>query len=129
IAHPVWLLEKKLKLGLDLRGGVHLVLGIQVPPETPLAERQTINNEVIQIIEHRVNELGVAESLVASQANGDEILVQLPGVTDVDRAKTIISTTGTLDLKLVERGPSATSLAIICPFRKRSLPRRNSSST
>lgn len=113
IAHPVWLLEKKLKLGLDLRGGVHLVLGIQVPPETPLAERQTINNEVIQIIEHRVNELGVAESLVASQANGDEILVQLPGVTDVDRAKTIISTTGTLDLKLVERGPSATPEALL----------------
>jgi preprotein translocase subunit SecD len=108
IAHPAWLLEKKLRLGLDLRGGVHLVLGVQVPPETPPTEKQTIVNEVIQIIEHRVNELGVAVAVVASQDNGDEVLVQLPGVTDVDRAKTIISTTGTLDLKLVERGPSAT---------------------
>src|SRR5262249_13906841 len=63
-------------------------------------------------IEHRVNELGVAEPLVASQGNGDEVLVQLPGVTDVDRAKTIISTTGTLDLKLVERGPVATPEAL-----------------
>jgi len=113
IAHPVWLLEKKIKLGLDLRGGVHLVLGIQVPPETPPAGKQTIVNEVIEIIEHRVNELGVAEPLVASQGNGDEVLVQLPGVTDVDRAKTIISTTGTLDLKLVERGPSATPDALL----------------
>src|SRR5262249_50149819 len=83
IAHPVWLLEKQLKLGLDLRGGVHLVLGVQVPSQTPPAEKQTIVNEVIQIIERRVNELGVAESLIASQANGDEILVQLPGMTDI----------------------------------------------
>jgi preprotein translocase subunit SecD len=108
IARPVWLLEKKLKLGLDLQGGVHLVLGIQIPPETPQAEKQTIVSEVLETIEHRVNELGVAEPLVASQANGGEVLVQLPGVTDVDRAKTIISTTGTLELKIVERGPSAT---------------------
>jgi len=33
ITRPDWLLEKKLKLGLDLKGGVHLVLGIQMPRE------------------------------------------------------------------------------------------------
>jgi preprotein translocase subunit SecD len=107
ITRPNWLLEKRLKLGLDLKGGVHLVLGIQIPRETPSEERRTIVAEVLETIEHRVNELGVAEPLIASQANGEEVLVQLPGVTDVERAKTIISTTGTLELKIVERGPSA----------------------
>ena len=113
IAHPGWLLDKRLKLGLDLQGGVHLVLGVQIPRDTPAAERQTIVAEVLHIIEHRVNELGVAEPLIASQGNGEEILVQLPGVTDVARAKSIISTTGTLELKIVERGPSATRDALL----------------
>src|SRR3989337_4522165 len=37
----------------------------------------------------------------------DQILVQLPGVTDVDRAKEIIGSPGMLELKLVEQGPAA----------------------
>ena len=48
-----------------------------------------------QTIERRVNELGVAEPSIAQQgADGDQILVQLPGVTDVERAKEIIRSTG-----------------------------------
>ena len=44
-----------------------------------------------QTIERRVNELGVAEPSIAQQGqSGDQILVQLPGVTDVERAKEII---------------------------------------
>ena len=113
ITRPVWLLEKKLKLGLDLKGGVHLVLGIQMPREASPEERRTIVAEVLETIEHRVNELGVAEPLIASQANGEEVLVQLPGVADVERAKMIISTTGTLELKLVERGPSTSREALL----------------
>src|SRR5262245_8397094 len=89
INRPQWLLEHKLKLGLDLKGGVHLVLGIQIPPDTPTEERRTIVAQVLETIEHRVNELGAAEPVIASQANGDQVLVQLPGVTNVDRAKTI----------------------------------------
>jgi preprotein translocase subunit SecD len=113
ITRPDWLLEKKLKLGLDLKGGVHLVLGIQMPREASLEERRTIVAEVLETIQHRVNELGVAEPLIASQANGEEVLVQLPGVADVERAKMIISTTGTLELKLVERGPSTSREALL----------------
>ena len=40
--------------------------------------------------------------------NGDQILVQLPGVTDVEHAKEIIRSTGLLELKIVEGGPAAT---------------------
>src|SRR5207245_2004157 len=62
-----------------------------------------------QTIERRVNELGVTEPSIAQQGNsGDQILVQLPGVTDVERAKEIIRSTGLLELKIVEQGPSPT---------------------
>jgi preprotein translocase subunit SecD len=67
-----------------------------------------------ETIERRVNELGVTEPSIAQQgANGDEILVQLPGVTDVDRAKEIIRSTGLLELKIVEQGPAATREALL----------------
>ena len=62
--------------------------------------------QALQTIERRVNELGVAEPIVApSRRSGDQILVQLPGVNDVDQAKRIIGTTALLELKLVEPGP------------------------
>jgi len=61
--------------------------------------------QALQTIERRVNELGVAEPIVARQGAADQILVQLPGVTDVDRAKEIIGRTALLELKLVEQGP------------------------
>src|SRR6185295_18935421 len=60
-----------------------------------------------QTIERRVNELGVTEPNIAQQgANGDQIIVQLPGITDVERAKDILRSTGLLELKIVERGPT-----------------------
>jgi preprotein translocase subunit SecD len=64
--------------------------------------------QALQTIERRVNELGVAEPIVARTARADQILVQLPGVTDVARAKEIIRSTALLELKLVEQGPFPT---------------------
>jgi preprotein translocase subunit SecD len=64
--------------------------------------------QALQTIERRVNELGVAEPVVARHSAADQILVQLPGVTDVNRAKEIIRSTAMLELKLVEQGPFAT---------------------
>jgi preprotein translocase subunit SecD len=59
--------------------------------------------EAIRTLERRVNQLGVAEPVIAQHgAKGDQILVQLPGVTDVEQAKRVISTTAQLALKFVE---------------------------
>ena len=69
---------------------------------------RTRSTQALQTIERRVNELGVAEPIVARHgAAGDQIMVQLPGVTDVQRAKEIIRSTALLELKLVEDGPGA----------------------
>jgi preprotein translocase subunit SecD len=67
--------------------------------------REDTVNQALQTIERRVNELGVAEPLVARHSAADQILVQLPGVTDVNRAKEIIRSTAQLELKEVSQGP------------------------
>ena len=61
--------------------------------------------QALQTIERRVNDLGVAEPIIARHSAADQILVQLPGVTDVARAKEIIRSTALLELKIVEMGP------------------------
>ena len=188
INRPAWLMAKRLKLGLDLKGGVHLVLRVKtddalrlqtdqdserlrealskaaitatittpdsthirvegVPPAQDAAFRSaaaeiqtdfdrsagsggtytftmkpniqvTLREEAVdqarQTIERRVNELGVTEPSIAQQGQGgDQILVQLPGVTDVDKAKGIIQQTGLLELKIVEQGPAATRESLL----------------
>ena len=67
--------------------------------------REDAVNQALQTIDRRVNELGVAEPVIARHTEDDQILVQLPGVTDVARAKEIIRSTAQLELKLVEQGP------------------------
>jgi preprotein translocase subunit SecD len=70
--------------------------------------RQEAVTQALQTIERRVNALGVAEPIVALHGTGgDQILVQLPGVSDVARAKEIIRSTALLELKIVEAGPTA----------------------
>ncbi len=184
---PGWLMDKQLKLGLDLKGGVHLVLRVQtddalrlvteqemerlreelktrnipvtnmdapdaihfkvdgVPPASDAAFRTSANEvqanfdrgtgvngsytftmkpniqvnlrdeavvQARQTIERRVNELGVAEPSIAQQG-ADQILVQLPGVTEVERAKGIIGSPGLLELKIVEGSPSPSKEALM----------------
>ncbi len=75
--------------------------------------RQDSVSQALQTIERRVNELGVAEPTISSHGAGDQILVQLPGVSDVNRAKEIIRSTALLELKLVEDGPAPTREALL----------------
>jgi preprotein translocase subunit SecD len=63
--------------------------------------------QALLTIERRVNEFGVAEPVVAPYGTtGSQILVQLPGMQDVNRAKSIVRQTARLEIKLVESGPS-----------------------
>jgi preprotein translocase subunit SecD len=183
--------SQKVKLGLDLKGGVQLVLGVQtddalkletettseqlrqvladqgitvtvtpslteftvsgVPPASDQQFRTLADTQVgqsferesgtggtytfrmrpnvivqtrreavtqaVQTIERRVNELGVSEPWVAEYGSaGNQIIVQLPGVTDVARAKEIIRSTAVLELKIVEAGPFADQAALLQPY-------------
>jgi len=65
-------------------------------------ERETLR-EAMRTLGRRVNELGVAEPVIAEHGDrGDQILVQLPGVTDAEQAKRVIKRTAQLSLKIVE---------------------------
>ena len=190
---PGWLSAKQLKLGLDLKGGVHLVLRVQTEQALQAAttttaeqireELKTANIAVgainttsatgfhvegvaqdrdadfrriadtqagtnydrqpgvagaydftmkpniakdlreqavvqaLDTIDRRVNELGVAEPNISRYGQtGDQILVQLPGVSDVGHAKEIIRSTAQLELKLVEAGPAPSQEALLQSF-------------
>ncbi|KIF81238.1 protein translocase subunit SecD [Noviherbaspirillum autotrophicum] len=70
----------------------------------PQALTQTVENAVqqnITTLSKRVNELGVAEPVIQRQG-ADRIVVQLPGVQDVSRAKDIIGRTATLEVRMVD---------------------------
>lgn len=69
--------------------------------------RQETVDQALRTIERRVNELGVAEPVIARHGGQDRILVQLPGVSDVARAKEIIKSTALLELREVVAGPAA----------------------
>jgi preprotein translocase subunit SecD len=83
-------------------------------PNVVVTLRQEAVEQARQTIDRRVNDLGVAEPNIAVQGSeSDQILVQLPGVTDVERAKEIIRSTGLLELKLVEQGPMPSREALL----------------
>lgn len=180
---PGWLMAKQLRLGLDLKGGVHLVLRVEtdealriftttsseqlreslsnagvtvgsitlesptsfrveaVPADRDAEFRRVADEQIsqsydrspgasgaytftmkrdvevdmreqavvqaLETIDRRVNALGVSEPNISryGQSN-DQIMVQLPGVADVARAKEIIGKTALLELKIVEGGPA-----------------------
>lgn len=85
-------------------GGAY-IYRMRAPIESTLRDESV--RQALQTIERRVNELGVAEPIVAPYSvGGYQILVQLPGVSDVARAKEIIRNTALLELKIVEDGPA-----------------------
>ncbi len=79
----------------------------RMKPNIEVQRRATAVEQSVQTIERRVNELGVSEPIVAPYGTaGNEIIVQLPGVTDLARAKEIIRSTAILELRLIEGGPA-----------------------
>ena len=82
--------------------------GYRMRPNIANQLRDEAVQQALQTIERRVDELGVVEPIIARHGGRDQILVQLPGVTDVQRAKEIIRSTALLELTLVEQGPFPT---------------------
>ena len=122
----VYPLQDSLKLGLDLNGGVQLVLRVKADeallrqPQAGVT-RDDIVTQALRTIERRVNELGVAEPVIARYTQADQILVELPGVADVDRAKQVIKSTAQLRLTLVAQGPFESREAALAAYN-RALP-------
>src|SRR6185436_19078015 len=84
----------EIRQGLDLRGGLQILLEADVPASTVI---EAANMRVAkEIVENRVNALGLTEPLV--QVSGDRrILVELPGITDPEQAIATLKETGLLE--------------------------------
>jgi protein-export membrane protein SecD len=93
------ILRKILNLGLDLQGGMRLVLEVD---RSKLENRddKDVLDRAYAIIENRINALGVAEPVIQKQGN-DRIIVELPGLKDEAAAKSVIGKTAQLEFNLV----------------------------
>jgi SecD/SecF fusion protein len=105
---PEFMAERRLSLGLDLTGGVQFVLRVNAHEALGVDPSQTRDDVVAQAreaVDRRINALGVLEPVIAVQGEQrDEILIQLPGFTDVERARAILGQTARLEWRLVEDG-------------------------
>lgn len=103
-------LNKRINLGLDLQGGMHLLLKIDTSHLTGQAKLDACDRAV-EVIRNRIDEFGVRETSIQKQGD-DEIVVQLPGVTDRQRAIDIIGKTAMLEFKLVSDDPEKLRAAL-----------------
>ncbi|MCL2218468.1 MAG: protein translocase subunit SecD [Chitinispirillia bacterium] len=92
-------LKRILNLGLDLQGGMRLVLEIDGSKLDDDARKDAIDR-AYAIIENRINQLGVAEPILQKQGR-DRIIVELPGIKDEKVAKEVIGKTAQLEFNLV----------------------------
>ncbi|MBD3422743.1 MAG: protein translocase subunit SecD [Chitinivibrionales bacterium] len=104
--------KRIFNLGLDLQGGMRLVLEIDRSKLSEDAKKDVLDR-AYTIIENRINGLGVAEPSIQKQGK-DRIIVELPGLSDEQTAKEVLGSTAQLEFKLVrEPGELARAVQVI----------------
>ncbi|ANN79375.1 protein translocase subunit SecD [Bordetella flabilis] len=86
-------------------GGKPQLVGALSPASITRVQESALNQN-INTLHNRINELGVAEPVIQQQGN-DRIVVQLPGVQDVAKAKELLGRTATLEIRMVDDSPAA----------------------
>ena len=89
--------REAMRLGLDLQGGIHMVYQADFSSVRPDMEAEAIDG-AIAVIEKRINVLGVTEPVIQKQGN-DRILVELPGISEAEKAKRLIGQTALLEFR------------------------------
>jgi protein-export membrane protein SecD len=102
-------LNRVVNLGLDLQGGMRLVLEIDRSAIGEESARDVLDR-AYTVIENRINALGVAEPVIQKQGS-DRLIVELPGLSDKEAAKEVIGSTAQLEFKLL-REPADLQRAI-----------------
>lgn len=113
--------RKAMRLGLDLQGGIHVVLRVEME-KLEKEERADAVDRAIQVIRSRVDFTGVTEPIIQRQGD-DRVIVDLPGYTDAERAEDIIGQTAQLEYKLLESSENAMILlekidSVVAEIRK-----------
>ena len=92
--------KRSLNLGLDLQGGIHLVLEVKTDGLEAEAAKDAVA-QAQEVIRNRVDQFGVAEPTIQRQGD-NRIIIELPGVQDVQRAKDLVGQTALLEFQLLE---------------------------
>lgn len=87
---------ERVTLGLDLRGGLHVVMEAKEKPGKKIT-KDTVEKS-IGIIRNRVDQLGVVEPVIQGQGQR-RIIVELPGVKDPEAAATFLGQTAELEFR------------------------------
>jgi len=99
LLYPLWGREA-MRLGLDLRGGIHMVYLADFSDIEPGEEEEAIDG-ALAVIERRINILGVSEPVIQKQGD-DRIIVELPGISEADKAKKLIGQTALIEFRELE---------------------------
>ena len=95
--------QGKVRLGLDLQGGTYLILEVDTS-KLSKDERKDARDRALEIIRNRIDQFGVLEPVIQRQGE-NRILVQLPGITDRNRAIELVQKTAHLEFILVSDDP------------------------
>jgi preprotein translocase subunit SecD len=108
--------DLEIKKGIDLAGGAHLVFQADMA-DVAAGDRNSAIEAAKENIERRINLFGVSESVVQTSKLGEDyrLIVELPGVTDINQAIGLIGQTAQLDFR--ELAPEATQAASIFDFQ------------
>ena len=100
--------QEAIRLGLDLQGGMHVVLRVQLEKLDENARKDAVDRTEA-IIRNRIDQFGVNEPVIQKTGN-DRIIVDLPGFTDTKRAEKLIGDMARLEFKLQDSFENASLL-------------------
>jgi preprotein translocase subunit SecD len=102
--------DTSIKRGLDLQGGVQLTLQAEMK-DISEADRDDALDSVRNVIDRRVNLYGVSEPVVQSAKSGNDyrVIVELPGVTNVDEALNLVGKTARLEFREIDESTPSSS--------------------
>jgi preprotein translocase subunit SecD len=92
-------IQQKIHLGLDLQGGVSVVLELE-PTDSVKTITSDIQNQVEQVIQNRVNGLGVSEPVITKEGT-KRLLIELPAAKNPDEVERELKEAAVLDFKIV----------------------------
>ena len=98
----ITIIKKPINLGLDLQGGMHLVLQTKPTNNQPLTRESVLGS--IEVIRNRIDSLGLTEPSIRIKGK-DQISIELPGIKNPDEAKAMIGDTALLEFVIAEWAP------------------------
>ena len=90
-----------IKKGLDLQGGMHVALEVD-ESKGAVANKSDAIDRALKVVRNRVDQFGVSEPVV-QKAGNDRIVVELPGISDPDRARDLLQKSAYLEFQITDK--------------------------